>query len=105
MNAAETRDDSSISFLHRQASPCTWSFAPASHLFDATGGNGAILVHVTGPCTWTAVSNVNWAAVTAGASGAGGGLVQFVAAPNTGAARTGTLTIGGERYEIVQTGR
>jgi hypothetical protein len=51
------------------------------------------------------VSNVNWLTVTAGASGAGSGLVQFAAAPNTGPARTGTLTIGGERYEVVQGGR
>jgi hypothetical protein len=92
-------------FTVRQASPCTWSFVPPSHLFDANGGNGAILVLVTGPCTWTAASNVGWATVTTGASGVGSGLVQFVAAPNTGAARTGTLTIGGERYEIVQTGK
>jgi hypothetical protein len=93
-------------FTVRQASPCTWSFAPPSHLFGADGGNGAILVLVTGPCTWTAVSDVSWATVTTGASGAGNGLVQFVAAANTGtASRTGSLTIGGERYEIVQAGK
>ena len=92
-------------FTVRQASPCTWSFVPPSHLFDADGGNGAILVLVTGPCTWTAVSDVSWATVTTGASGVGNGLVQFVAAANPGAARRGTLTIGGERYEIVQGGR
>jgi hypothetical protein len=92
-------------FTVRQASPCTWTFVPPLHAFDANGGNGSILVLVLGACNWTAVSNANWLTVTAGASGAGSGLVQFAAAPNTGPARTGTLTIGGERYEVVQGGR
>jgi hypothetical protein len=74
-------------------------------VFEAGGGNGNVLVHVTGPCTWTAVSDVSWITVTAGASGTGGALVQFVVPPNTGAARTGTITIGGERYEVTQAGR
>jgi hypothetical protein len=92
-------------FTVRQASPCTWTFVPPSHAFDANGGNGAILVIVTGICTWSAVSNASWLTVTSSASGTGSGLVQFVAAPNTGPARTGTLTIGAERYEVVQGGR
>lgn len=92
-------------FTVRQPSPCSWTFVPPSHAFDANGGNGAILVLVTGPCTWTAVSNASWITVTSGASGTGNGLVQFAAAANTGPARTGTLTIGGERYDVAQAGK
>jgi hypothetical protein len=92
-------------FTVRQASVCTWTFVPPSHSFDANGGNGNILVIVSGPCTWTAVSDVPWLTITAVDASIGGGLVQFVAAPNPGAARTGTLTIGGERYEVVQAAR
>ena len=89
----------------RQASACSWSFVPPYHQFDANGGNGAILVLVTGPCTWTATTDAGWIQITAGSTGIGGGLVQFVASPNPGAARTATLTIGGERYEVIQTAR
>ncbi len=88
-----------------QASPCLWTMVPPSHAFGAGGGNGNVLVIVVGNCTWTAVSNADWITLTAGASGAGNGLVQFVAAPNNGPARTGTLTIAGQRYDVTQAGR
>jgi hypothetical protein len=88
-----------------QGSPCEWVFAPPDHVFSASGGNGNILVIVTGPCTWTATSDTEWITVTSGASGSGNGLVQFVAAPNNGPARTGTLTIAGRRYLVAEAGR
>ena len=80
-------------------------FTPPYHSFDANGGNGNVLVIVTGACTWTTTSNVDWITLTSGASGAGNGLVQFVAAPNNGPARTGTLTIAGRRYEVTEAAR
>ena len=88
-----------------QGSPCEWVFTPPYHSFDANGGNGNVLVIVTGTCTWTTTSNVDWITLTSGASGAGNGLVQFVAAPNNGPARTGTLTIAGRRYEVTEAAR
>jgi hypothetical protein len=88
-----------------QASPCEWAFAPPFHTFGADGGNGNVLVIVTGPCVWTETSNNDWITLTAGASGTGNGLVQFVAAPNNGPARTGSLTIAGRRYDVTQAAR
>jgi hypothetical protein len=88
-----------------QGSLCEWVFTPPSHSFDASGGNGNILVIVTGACTWTATSDVDWITITTGASGLGNGLVQFVAAANNGPARTGTLTIAGRRYQVTEGGR
>lgn len=87
-----------------QASQCSWTLAPPNHQFDAPGGNGNVLVIVGGSCTWTASSNVDWITLTAGTSGAGNGLVQFAAAPNVGPARTGSLTIAGQRYDVIQGG-
>lgn len=87
-----------------QASQCTWSFAPPSHAFGAAGGNGNVLLHVSGACNWTAVSNHEWIRMTAGTSGAGSALVQFTVTPNGGAARMGTVTIAGQRYEVLQSG-
>jgi len=88
-----------------QASQCVWSFAPPSHELGPGGGFGSVLVFVSGPCTWTAVSNADWIQVVAGASGVGGGLLQFTAAPNPGAARTGTITVGGEKYIVNESAR
>jgi len=92
-------------FTVTQASQCTWVMAPPSHEFTATGGAGNILIIVSGACTWTAVSNADWIQLIAGASGAGNGLVQFVAAPNPGGARSGTLTIAGQSYIVNEGGR
>ena len=87
-----------------QASLCRWLFAPPSHEFPASGGNGNVLVFVTGSCSWTAVPTVPWIQITAGGSAIGGGLLQFVVPPNSGASRTGTITIGGEDYLVSQGG-
>jgi hypothetical protein len=95
----------SIVLTVNQGSPCEWSFIPPDTSFPAGGGNGNVLVIVTGACTWTAASDVDWITLTSGASGVGNGLVQFVAAPNNGPARTGTLTIGGKRYQVSEAGR
>ena len=72
---------------------------------DEGTANGSNLVIVTGACTWTAASDVDWITITSATSGIGNGLVQFVAAPNNGPARTGTLTIGGRRYQVSEAGR
>jgi hypothetical protein len=87
-----------------QASQCRWFFAPQSHDLPASGGNGNVLVIVTGACTWTAVPNVPWIQITAGGSGTGGGLLQFVVPSNQGASRTGFIVIGGENYVVHQAG-
>ena len=95
----------STTLIVNQGSPCEWTFVPPDHELGANGGNGNILVIVTGFCTWSATSNVAWITVTAGATGTGNGLVQFVVAANDGPARTGSLTIAGRRYNVTQAGR
>lgn len=87
-----------------QASLCHWSFAPESHDLPASGGSGNVLVFVTGACSWTAVPNVPWIQITSGGAGTGGGLLQFIVAPNPGTARTGLIAIGGENYVVREAG-
>jgi hypothetical protein len=88
-----------------QASPCSWSLAPPVHDFNADGGQGNVLVIVDGPCTWSAASTVNWITVEAGSTGTGNGLLQFIVAPNGGAARTGIVRIADLDYLVRQAGR
>ncbi len=57
---------------------------------------GTIAVTATSPtATWTAVSNASWIAITSGASGKGNQNVGYSIAANTGAGRTGTITVAG----------
>jgi hypothetical protein len=53
-------------------------------------------------CTWTATSNAPWITITGGATGSGNGAVAFSVAANTGALRTGTITIAGQTFTVTQ---
>jgi all-beta uncharacterized protein/BACON domain-containing protein len=81
---------------------CTYAIAPMSQSVPATAGTGTVNVTTTAACAWTAVSNVVWLTVTSGAAGTGNGAVGFSIAANTGAARTGTLTIATQTFSVTQ---
>jgi hypothetical protein len=70
--------------------------------FSATGGNGNVDVTVAGSCPWTAVSNDGFITITAGTPGSGNGTVNYTVAANTGAARSGTMTIAGQTFTVNQ---
>src|SRR5207248_677104 len=56
-------------------------------------------------CGWTAASNSSFVHVTSGASGSGNGTVTYSVDANvTSSQRTGTLTIGGQTFTIIQGG-
>jgi hypothetical protein len=79
---------------------CTYSLNPTSQNFAAGGGSGSFSVTTSASCAWTAVSNVSW--VTTSSSGSGNGTVNFAVAANTGAARTGTITVGALGFTVSQ---
>lgn len=82
---------------------CPFTVEPATQTIGAAGGAGAPIGVSTYGCRWTATSNAPWITVTAGTSGAGNGVVAFSVEANTGAARSGTLTIAGRTATISQT--
>src|SRR6185503_6754601 len=79
--------------------------SPTSQSVPAAGGSGiSVTVSAGATCPWTATSGATWITINAGATGTGNGTVVFSVAPNTGAARTGTLTIGGRAFTVSQAG-
>jgi len=68
----------------------------------ANSGGGVVNIGVTAAstCGWTASSNASFLTATANASG--NGTVAITAAANTGVARTGTVTIGGQTVTVTQ---
>ena len=84
------------------AAPCTFAISPNSQNVAASGGTGSVGMSTQAACRWSASSNASWITVTSGASGTGNGSVGFSVAANTGAARTGTLTIGGRAFTVSQ---
>jgi Putative binding domain, N-terminal/Viral BACON domain len=85
-----------------QASGCTFSISSAGQSVPSGGGSGSFSVNAAGACAWTATANASWIAITSGGSGTGAGTVQFTAAANTGAARSGTITAAGQTFTVTQ---
>ncbi len=81
---------------------CSFAISPASQSIGATGGSGTVAMSTQQSCRWTATSNAAWITVTSGGSGTGNGTVGFSVGANTGAARTGTISIGGRTFTISQ---
>lgn len=81
---------------------CSFSIVQPAITFGPEGGTDTATVAAGSACAWTSTSSASFLAVTVGASGTGNGTVQFTVAVNTGAERTGTLSIAGATITITQ---
>jgi hypothetical protein len=90
--------------VNQAAAPCSYSVTPTNVSIEPAGGTGTpISVSTSSGCAWTASSHVNWVTILNGASSTGAGSVTYSVQPNTGNARTGTLTVAGQTVTISQT--
>jgi hypothetical protein len=89
-------------FTVTQEGGCAYSLSAAGATAPPSGGAGSVDVATTAGCTWTAATSDAWITVTAGSSGSGPGSVQYTVAANSGPARVGTITIGGQPFRISQ---
>ncbi len=86
-------------------STCSYSLSSAAGFFAMTGGPGSVNVISPSGCNWTAASNDNWITLTSSDTGSGNDTVGFEVRENfTASARTGTLTIAGATFTVVQDG-
>ena len=85
-----------------QSPGCSFSISPESQSFNPPGGNGEVTVTAAAGCAWSATSNVPWLTITQGSSGTSNGVVRFTVAANSGAPRSGTLTIAGRTFTVNQ---
>ncbi|MBI3651642.1 MAG: fibronectin type III domain-containing protein [Acidobacteria bacterium] len=85
-----------------QGASCSYTISPTSQAMSASGGTGSVNVSAGAGCTWTALSNDLWITVTSGASGTGNGVVGYSVTANSGAARSGTVTIAGQTFTLNQ---
>jgi hypothetical protein len=100
-------------------STCTFSLLPGSQSFAAAGGLGSIKVNTGAGCAWNKTFSDTWitpipllipavvcvpACPINSGNGPGPGTLQFAVAPNTGAARSGNITVGGQQFQVKQGG-
>ena len=83
------------------AAACSYSLAPSSQNVPAGGGSGSFGLTAGEGCAWTAAANADWITV-APSTGAGSATLQFTAAPNPGAARSGTIAVAGLMFTVTQ---
>ncbi len=80
-----------------------WLSSQATQL-NSAGGPGTVLVSTPGGSTWTASTDASWITITGGFSGSGSGSVTYMLQANTGAARSGSITVAGQTFRITQEG-
>ena len=86
---------------------CTVALSPYSASAPATGTlaerTGSVAVTTPAGCSYATVLGPSWITVTSGETGTGSGTLVYVVDPNsTTTPRTGTLTIGGQAFQITQ---
>jgi len=87
---------------------CTVSLGSSSVSMAAAGGQSAVQVTAPVGCGYSTVTGPSWISVASGGSGNGTGspapLILNVAANSTTVARSGSLTIGGQTFQVDQSG-
>ena len=83
---------------------CQFTILPATASVSAAGGNVPVTIQAGATCSWTTASHADWLTLDGADSGSASGSVMVVVAANSGAARTGTMTIAGQTFTVVQGG-
>ena len=91
-------------FTVNQGNGCAFSISPTSTNIAASGGNSSFEVAAGAGCAWTATSSDAWLTITSGATGSGGGTVQFAAASTNGGSRSATITVADQTFTVNQGG-
>jgi hypothetical protein len=90
--------------LSQAAAPCQFSLSRGGDAIGYGGGRLSVdLTTLTG-CAWTASSGDGWISVVSGQTGNASGSVGVSVSANTGGARVGHVTIGGQTYTVTQDG-
>jgi hypothetical protein len=89
-------------FTISQASACAVTLSATTRNVTAPAVTGTLNVTAAATCAWAAVSNADWLTLTGNTSGTGNGTINYSIATNTGAARIGTLSIGGVTFTVTQ---
>jgi hypothetical protein len=81
---------------------CSILLSTTSVSASASGGSTTITITTSSVCNWIAISNDAFIVLTSPSSGFGSGSLTFSVFANTGAARTGTVTISGQTITVSQ---
>ena len=97
--------DMAVAFFKFSPVPCFFSLSSSTFPVTAAGGAGLVGVTAGPACSWTAISNDAWIMIDPASSGTGNGSISFEVRENMSEdPRTGSLTIAGQTFIVVQDG-
>ncbi len=88
-------------FLITQDPACAASLNPSTLAFTAAAGTGSFAVNIAAGCPWQPMTNDSWIMITSG-TGPGNGTVNFSVQANTGAQRSGNISVAGQNFVVQQ---
>ncbi len=88
--------------LSAQTGGCTYVLAPTGASVAAAGGSGSFGVTAGAGCAWSAGVSGGWLAIGSASGTTDSGTLYYTVAANTGPARTGTITVGGQAFTVDQ---
>ncbi|MEK6288871.1 MAG: SBBP repeat-containing protein [Acidobacteriota bacterium] len=97
----DTSDNSAMATT-TATNPAT-TLSPMSQSFSSASSSGNVFVNRGANCAWTSTSNASWITITFSSNCCNGSVFYNVAA-NTGVMRTGTMTIAGQTFTVIQAG-
>ncbi len=83
---------------------CAPSFGTSTATATAAGGLGSASITAAGTCIYQASSDSPWLQIVSGGYGSGNGTLTYIVRPNTGASRTGNITLNGQTLTVTQQG-
>jgi len=107
LNTDVVGEGGTVNLFHNisTSTPCTFSLNGSSQSYTAAGGTGSFQLTAGKGCNWAAVSgNLSFLQVTSGEFGSNSETVAFSVGANTGAARSATVTVGGQTFTVNQAG-
>ncbi|HEX5110447.1 MAG TPA: BACON domain-containing carbohydrate-binding protein [Vicinamibacterales bacterium] len=87
-----------------QATGCTYTITPTSQSIGSGGGQVNTLVTTSDGCAWdTTISpQASWLTLSSSGSGSSDATVTFNVASNNGPQRSGTATVAGQTFTVIQ---
>jgi hypothetical protein len=82
---------------------CSYAISPSSASFPASGGSGSVSITTQASCNWGTSASASWLTINSG-SGTGNGTMRYTVSPNTGTARSASLTVAGNVFTVSENG-
>jgi hypothetical protein len=89
--------------VNQAGTNCPVTLSSNSAQFGAAGGNSSLTVSIPSGCSYSTAPGPTWITITSGGSGTQSANLFYTVAPNsTIAPRAGTLSIGGQPFQVSQ---